>query len=323
MSGPRTGNAGPRQPRAAGGRRPGASGTTQDKPNSGDDLTSIAGLLGKHRKVLAEQLQINTYAALAGAEPRAIFGAMFRIRPRPTLEQIREWQRIARHGDGEAVAEPPAWERAATFVLSFERRLVEGRLEKQLVAEHTELELEQTAASWPTWDCSEVCDWLQHRLDDAGALGQAEKAQPKAARTGDAPAARPGQRPSAAGVTSGRGQLRIDLAAIVDAAGRAEIVSGGTLIAQTVKCAVPGRLEVTIAGAEPDREVRVALRFQRPGQPGWSPHEPITMSGGGTAELDLSDVAAGKYEARILAWTPDASAEPTAAELGTLSIGMP
>jgi len=100
-------------------------------------------------------------------------------------------------------------------------------------------------------------------------------------------------------------------------------VSGGTLIAQTVKCAVPGRLEVTIAGAEPDREVQVALRFQCPGQPGWSPHEPITMSGGGTAELDLSDVAAGEYEARILAWTPDASAEPTAAELGTLSIGMP
>lgn len=50
------------------------------------------------------------------------------------------------------------------------------------------------------------------------------------------------------------------------------------------------------------------------------PIEPATTSSDGTAELELSDVAVGEYEARILAWTPDASVEPTAAELGMLSI---
>jgi hypothetical protein len=80
---------------------------------------------------------------------------------------------------------------------------------------------------------------------------------------------------------------------------------------------------VTVTGAETDREVLVALRLGHRGQPGWSPHEPATKSGDGMAELELSNVAVGCYEARILAWTPDASAEPAAAQLGMLSIQQP
>ena len=147
-------------------------------------------------------------------------------------------------------------------------------------------------------------------------------AAPLAVLTRDVPegAGDPGQPPGPAAARSGRDQIQIGLVAMVDATGRAEIVSDDRLTAQTVECAAPGRLEVKVTGAETHREVRVALRFGCQGQPGWSPHEPATTSSDGTAELELSDVAVGEYEARILAWTPDASVEPTAAELGMLSI---
>ena len=147
-------------------------------------------------------------------------------------------------------------------------------------------------------------------------------AAPLAVLTRDVPegAGDPGQPPGPAAARSGRDQIQIGLVAMVDATGRAEIVFDGRLTAQTVECAAPGRLEVKVTGAETHREVRVALRFGCQGQPGWSPYEPATTSSDGTAELELSDVAVGEYEARILAWTPDASVEPTAAELGMLSI---
>jgi hypothetical protein len=230
----------------------------------------------------------------------------------------------ARSKDEEAATPaPPAWERAATFVLSFEQRQAEGQWERQLVAQQTELEVDQAPASWPGWDCSGICDWLQERLGDAAAPGRAVEPQLREAGNGSAPDEHPGQPPSTPVSGAGRGQLRITLVAIADGSGSAEIMSEGRLTAQAVQCTAPGRLEVTVTGAGADREVRVALRFARQGQPGWSPRESATMSGDGMAELDLSDVAAGQYEARILAWTPDASAEPAMARLGMFSIRQP
>jgi hypothetical protein len=111
--------------------------------------------------------------------------------------------------------------------------------------------------------------------------------------------------------------------AVVDASGRAEIPLDDRLTAPTVECTAPGRLEVTVAGAESGREVQVVLRFGRRGQPGWSPHEPTTTSADGVAEFELSDIAAGRYEARVLAWMPDAPVEPAMAQLGMLSIQQP
>ena len=344
-----TGNVGPRRPRTSGGRQSRASASPRAKPQPGDKLTSIPGLLAKHRKVLADQLQITTSAALARADPQAILDAMSeQVRPTPSLEKVLEWQEVARRNDEgaaaqpdegaaaeseeaaaaaseeAAAAEPPGWEQVAAFVLSFEQRQVEGRPERQLVAAQAETEVEQERTSWPTWDTSgisdEISDWLQHKLADIEAHDQTAAPQTQPAKAERTPKTRPGQSPGEAGMRSGRGRLRIRLATIADTTGRVQIVSDSQLTVQPVTCTVPGRLEVQVAGAETKRDVQVVLRFARTGKPGWSPHEPTTASADGKAKIELTEVPAGQYEARVLAWTPDASAEHTAIGLGVLTI---
>lgn len=328
MSVARTGNGGARRPRTGGGRQARASVSPRANPQSRDNLASIPGLLAKHRSVLAE-LQITTFAALARADPQTIVDAMSQIRaPRPSLQLVREWRAHAQRIDEGSAAEPyevaaaelPDWERAATFVLSFEQRQVEGRSERQLVAQQAEQEVEQAPTSWPTWDTRGVSDWLRHKLADVEADNQASAPQSQRAKAERTPETRPGQPPGLSGKSSGRGQLRIRLAAIADKTGRVEVVSDDRLTVQTVTCTVPGRLEVQVAGAQVGRNVHVALRFARTGQPGWSPHEPTTASAGGKATIELTDVPTGRYQARILAWTPTATADHVSVGLGILSI---
>jgi hypothetical protein len=284
-----------------------------------DDLTSIPGLRDRHRRFLNARLQITTLDALAGADPQAIFSAMSRIRPRPTLDDVRGWQEKARRRRDKAQrVETPGWERAATFVLSFEQRYVEGPLERRLAAEQTELEPEQPPSLWPGWECGGLCEWLQQRVGEVEPTGQAEPPSPaEASGRAEAP------QPPGAAVTGGGGELRFENVAIVDSTGRFGVVSEGRPAGQELGCTLPGRLEIRVAGASPDREVRVALRFRRPGRPGWSPQEPATVPAQGPAELVLSDVAPGQYRARLVAWAPDASAQPIGVELGTLTIRGP
>lgn len=284
---------------------------------AGDDLTSIPGLLDRHRRVLESRLQIATYDALVRADPKAILAAMSRIRsPRPTLAEIRGWQEQALHRqDAAGLGEAPGWSRAASFVLSFEHRQVNGQLERRLVAQQTELEpeQEQPPSSWLGWDCAGICDWLQQRI------GWRQREEPEAAGLGPKPEAI--DLPLAATVAPAPpSQLLFENLAIVDVTGRVEAVRGGRLIAQALECTLPGRLEVLVSGAAPDRGVRVALRFRRQAEPGWSPQEPTTMPGRGPAQLDLSGVVPGQYDARVVAWAPDASAEPIAINLGVLTI---
>jgi hypothetical protein len=349
----RTGDVGARRPRTGGGRQPRAPASPWANPQRGDKLTAILGLLAKHRKVLADRLQIATSAALARGGPQGIIDAMSgQVRPTPSVEKVVERQEFARPNDEgaaaqpdegaaakseeagaaeseeaaapeseeAAAAEPPDWERVAAFVLSFEQRQVEGRPERQLVAQQAETEAEQEGTSWPTWDPSGLSDWLQQKLADVGGHDQAAPPQGQPARAERTPETGPGHSPGEAGMRSGRGRLRIRLVTIADTTGRVRVVSDDQLTAQAVTCTVPGRLEVQVAGAETRRDVQVALRFARTGQLGWSPHEPTTASADGTAKIELTEVPTGQYEARVLAWTPDASAEHVAVGLGILTI---
>jgi len=222
--------------------------------------------------------------------------------------------------DEAAAAEPPDWEQVAAFVLSFEQRQVEGRPERQLVAQQAETEVEQERTSWPTWDPSGLSGWLHQQLADVGGHDQATAPQAQQARAEHTPETGPGQSPGEAGMRSGRSRLWIRLATMADTTGRVEVVADNQLTAQAVTCTVPGRLEVQVAGAETKRDVQVALRFARTGQPGWSPHEPTAASADGKAKIELTEVPTGQYEARVLAWTPDASAERAAVGLGILTI---
>lgn len=270
-----------------------------------DDLTTIQGLGTRHRQVLIEKLQVTNYEELASADPEAIFEAMVRIRPRPTLQRIRLWKEQARRLRGQAVVEDPGWERAATFVLSFEQRQVESSQERRLVIQQTELELEQPWSSWPDWDCSAICDWLRQRVGGSKPVGPVDAPEPADERT------------------AGAGQLQIVHAAVVDLTERREAVAEGRSTGQSLECTIPCRLEVAVAGVPPDREVRVALRFRRVGQAGWSPLEPATLAPHGRVELELPDAVAGRHAARLVAWVPDGSTPPTAVDLPELTIRAP
>ncbi len=289
-----------------------------------DDLTSIEGLRDRHRQVLADKLQVTTYEELASADPQAVFDAMSRIRPRPTLQRIRLWQEQAARRRDEAVANGPAWDRAATFVVSFEQREVEGRPERRLVVEQTELEPEQPSSSWPSWDCGGICEWLRQRVgrDDTEPEVPAEAGAP-AGPAGPAEPTGPAEPAVEPPAPAPAAQLRIQRAVVVDPSGRVDAVAEGRAAAPALACAIPCRLEVTVAGASPGREVRVALRLRRPGQPGWSPVEPAAVPREGPLRLELPDVSPGRHGARLVAWAPDGSVLPTAVDLPELTIGAP
>src|SRR5215471_1791419 len=192
-----------------------------------DDLTSIPSLEERHRRVLHLRLGITTLDALGRADPQAILVATSRIKPRPTIEQIRQWQAEARTRAREDGPEAPTWERVATFVLSFEQRALEGRRERQLVVQRTELEREPPPTSWPHWDCADLCGWLRQNL------GGEEPAPVRGPPESEAP----DPEESAAG-------LHFAGVAVVDSTGRVDAVTEGPPGSRAVDFTPPGRLEV-------------------------------------------------------------------------------
>ena len=62
---------------------------------AGDDLNSITGMEDKHRRALARR-QITTLCDLADADEDVIYRAMGSIKPRPSHNQIAQWQADAR-----------------------------------------------------------------------------------------------------------------------------------------------------------------------------------------------------------------------------------
>ena len=279
-----------------------------------DDLISLPGLLDKHRKILDERLGITTYDGLLGTDAQVIFEAVSRVRPRTSLAVIRRWQDVARRKRKEAVVETPDWDPAAIFVLSFEQRQVGDHPERRLVAEQTELEVEQEISSWPGWDGMQLCEWLQQRVGGAEAT-PGEAASPGREPAQDQQVSPPGPR------RAGAAELSIKHVVMADATVRVEAVSEGRPTAEALACTAPAWLEVTVLGAAPDREVRVALRFRGTDEvAGVSALDPVAVPDEGPARIELSEAAAGVHRARLVAWAPDGSAAPTAVDLGTLTI---
>jgi hypothetical protein len=309
----------------------------------GDDLTSIPDLQDKHRRVLAEQLEITTVQALAEAEPREIHQAMRNLRPRPTFDQIAWWQDQARNRMREAATGSSDWHPAASFAVVFAQRLVDGNWERQLEIERTEVEPEQERKVWPGWDCGEICAWMREQLGPLGA------ADPTGARAELRPArsrAEDGQPGAAARSRAERGRLRIGSAAVIDRSARtdvvtADVVTAGSPEAGSPEAGSPGagspeagspeagpltdlagpvRVDLTIAGARPDQEIHVVARVLREDAPGWNPHDPEVIKGPGRASLDLSRLPAGEHEVMVVAWAPDGLASPAVVRLPRLTI---
>jgi hypothetical protein len=284
-----------------------------------DDLSSISGLEDKHRRALARR-QITTLRRLADADRDVIYRAMGSIKPRPGHDQIAQWQGEASsrlgqtrprgeapsrdeappdeaRGGGEAAAGTMEWQPAASFAVIFAQRRVGGTWERRIEAERTEVEPEREPEVWPGWECSSICGWM---LGQLGPAGEAVPAGPRGARP----------------------QLRIGSAAIIEAAGRADLVTDGAMVASPPgELTGPARVVFTVSGARRGTEVQAVARLRGHGEPGRNVADPAAVPPSGRAEFDLSQVAAGQLEMDLLAWAPDATARPVSVRLPTMRIG--
>ena len=60
--------------------------------------------------------------------------------------------------------------------------------------------------------------------------------------------------------------------------------------------------------------------IRRPDGPGWTPQDPVILSGPGQAEFDLTPVPAGDHVMALIAWAPDATAKPVSVTLPSVTI---
>lgn len=283
-----------------------------------DDLSAIAGLEDKHLRVLAIRLQITTFRALVFADRRAIFRAMNHIRPRPTLEQIARWQDQARSELSEPAVDPSDWHPAASFAVIFAQRQVEGVWERQLRAERTEVEPELVPAVWPGWDCTPICGWMLAQLEQQGGR---DGRPSTGGTTGEDQAGLTDEMATSTTPPVTRERLRITSAAVISAAGRADLIREGELVAKPpIEMAAPVRMVLTVIGAQPGREVCAIARLRAHSQPEWSSEEPVTTDRSGRADLNLCPVTAGQHEVKLLAWAADATAYPVSVRLPTVTI---
>ena len=269
-----------------------------------DDLSSIPGLEDKHLRALARQ-NVTDLAGLADADGQAIYRAMANLRPRPTLEQISRWQDDARNMLPGPETGAPDWHPAASFVVVFSQRRAGEDWERRTEAERTEVEPEQNLQIWSGWDCEPICAWMMGQLD------QASPAQPPPERPPEAARKPP----------TGRAQLTIDSATIIDAAGRADVVTAGALAADPPRELVaPVRVVLTVSGARPGMRVQAVTRILRPDDFGWNPGHPVVVPDSGQAEFDLSAVPAGEHELALIAWAADPAADLVSVSLPRMTI---
>ena len=269
-----------------------------------DDLSSIPGLEDKHLRALARQ-NVTDLTGLADADRQAIYRAMANLRPRPTLEQISRWQDDARNMLPEPETGASDWHPAASFVVVFSQRRAGDTWERRTEAERTEVEPEQNLQIWSGWDCEPICAWMMGQLD------QANPAQPSAERPPEAAEEPP----------TGRAQLTIDSATIIDAAGRADVVTAGALVADPPRELVaPVRVVLTVSGARPGTQVQAVTRILRPDDFGWNPGDPVVVPDSGQAEFDLSAVPAGEHDLALIAWVPDPAADLVSVSLPRMTI---
>jgi len=289
---------------------------------SADDLSSIPGLDDKHAGVLARRLQITTFRALVLADRRVVYRMMNHFRPRPTLEQIAKWQDQARNKLGEPVMDPSDWHPAASFAVIFSQRQVDGGWEKQIEVERTEVEPELQPTVWVGWDCAPLCGWMLEQLGQFD--GDDERVLPTRASDEDEDQAGFADEPASANIPDvTRGRLRIASAAVMDAAGKSDLIQEAELsVNPRVELVSPARVILTVTGAGPGHEVCAVVRIRASGQSQWSSEDPASTDRSGRVELNLSPVNGGDHEVKLLAWAPDATAYPVSVRLPKMTFRL-
>ena len=285
-----------------------------------DDLSSIEGVAAPEAANNSET-GVTDLRSLVQADPEAMYRAMANLRPRPAREQISRWQDEAR--DKLATPDASEWQTAASFVVVFSQRNQGGTWERHVEAERTEVEPERSMQVWSGWDAAPVCDWMRGQLGQATDHGaQPAEEPPPDEPAAEEPAAEPA--PAQAAPTPGpasRAELRIDSAALIDAAGQTEVVTAGALAANPrTELVAPVRVVFAVGGAPPGTPLQAVTRIQRPDGPGWNPRDPVVLAGPGQVEFDLTPVPAGDHVMALIAWAPDATAKPVSVTLPSVTI---
>jgi hypothetical protein len=174
-----------------------ASKTKTDEPSREgnqdfDDLTVVKGIGEALEQWLRESFQIHTFADLA-ALPAEEFESHARdagrILSRSKIEQIIAQAKDLAGGSKQAAPESGGkpvktkavtkpilpvnennWEQFATFVVEFERKVVDGKEEKRTTAKGRttahEMEGWGNQRNWPGIETDEVCHWILERLGE-------------------------------------------------------------------------------------------------------------------------------------------------------------
>jgi hypothetical protein len=209
------------------------------------------------------------------------------------------------------------WRPVASFAVVFAQRRVGGTWERRIEAERTEVEPEREPEVWPGWECSPICGWMLGQIGPADGTATAEPG-----RAGGGNAQPAGEPAGAAGPRGVRPQLHIGSAAIIDAAGRADLVTDGAMVAHpSAGLTAPARVVFTVSGARRGTEVQAVARLRGHGEPGRNVADPVAVPPSGRAEFDLSQVTADQLEMDLLAWAPDATARPASVRLPPMRIG--
>jgi hypothetical protein len=279
------------------------------------DLSSIQGLEDQQLRALARH-GISDLRGLVQADWAVIYRAVANLQPRPTRDQIARWQEDAGRMLGEGVPDAPdeigpdapEWPTAASFVVVFSKRRAGDTWERRVAVERTEVEPEQNPQVWSGWECEPICGWM------LGQLGQDDGTEPL-------PAESPPAESAPAGPASERPALHVDSASIIDAAGRADVLTAGAVVAcPPTELVAPVRVVFMVSGARPRTRLQAVTRILRPDGPGWNAQDPTVVPGSGQAEFDLSRVPAGEHELSLIAWAPDATAKPVSVRLPKVTI---
>jgi hypothetical protein len=284
------------------------------------DLSSIQGLEDKHLRALARH-GVSDLRGLVQADREVIYRAMANLRPRPTRDRIARWQEDAGRMLGESEPDAPdeirpdapEWPTAASFVVVFSKRRAGDTWERRVEVERTEVEPERNPQVWSGWECEPICGWMLGQLsqDDSTEPHQAEPAPAEPAPAEPAPAEPAPERPT----------LHLDSASIIDAAGRADVLTAGAVVTSLpTELVAPVRVVFIVSGARPRTRLHAVARILRPDGPGWNAQDPAVLPGSGQAEFDLSRVPAGEHELSLIAWAPDATAKPVSVRLPRITI---
>jgi hypothetical protein len=275
-----------------------------------EDLISIP---DNYRRALNRKLRITTDQALVEADEDTIYTELQHSAAKASRTTIAQWKREASSRLNDADIGRPEWEYAASFVVIFAQRRVDGGWERRLEAGQAEVP-EPARQIWEDWDCQPLCAWMRGQLP-------ADQAEPGAGAASESRGTPPA---GAARSRTPRTQLRIDGVMITDASHERDLVTAGNLTeVPPDDVTLPAHLSITVSGARPGQQVQAAALFRRWAGPGWSVLEPVTIFPSGHAEFDLSAVPDGEHQIRLLAWATDAGARLAGVRLPKLTFLQP